>query len=1399
MASAPADSSGRLAPRLAALPDDLSERISDFSGRSWVFRRVADWLGHEDSSLFLLTGEPGTGKSALAARLLQLSQGNGNGGQPDFARAVDLAWFCQYSKTLTLDPIEFISALSARLAATSPVFLDALAAAEANADIRINVKQTVAVAEPGAAVSGVVIEINGAISRRAAFARLLLKPFQAMLDAGWRQRFVVLMDALDESLGYLPGDGLAAVLADVGRELPLRLLVTSRPDPRVIGLLGPAAVDLGRDQPDDVSDVFEYARSRLSRFPEPDRSRIAGDVARAGGENFLYARYVLDDILSRPGGLDTIEDLPAGLDAVYRDFLNRELATDQNAWEQRFRPMLGAISVARGDGLTADQLSRITGLKPSQVADTLKRTLQYLSGAYPAGPFRIYHKSFVEYLGRPGDHQVFSEEANESVASHLLEQWRAGGALDDYGVANLTEHLADAGLTEALVDLIDRRWMQLRLERGGYAYTGFAADVRTALNAVLAAPEPRLDWIARLQAADMVVQDATLMRDDDDLRLLARLGRGDEAIAAVMLRPDPKERVSGLLAIRHALGPEDGRSPGLLESARQLALSCRDPDVRLTCLRSLILAAAHGPVSDIESLVDAARLAVQAIKGESDRAIGGRDLVRTLAAAGRTGDAGRVTAGITDVIQQGWARVSLVRALVEAGDLRVAPAILPEYTEEGWRWDKDIHAQIRVEAVVGLAVGLERAGESMLSRRFFEEAESTAARIEDDFNRGDALFDVARGLASCGSLAEARRVAESMSGWSRERALHAVVEGHVADGDLGAASELTVTMSPTTGDGVWRALAERDVAIGLVAAGDLDEGLRRIADADPGSRVTSLCRAADALHVGGDTETAGDMLARAEVLTTQVPESKRIDALRTVVRFCLSTGRLPEATRCYAQAEMLAAERRDLRGHAAAVSKLAACLAHCDHPAADEFFQHALTLVASLRDFDRHDAERALAEDALRCSSFDLAWQVAAGNRRDLRRVPLWCELGRALAPIDAPRARSAFAHATALTRSMNATARSKHLHDVSRILADLGWFDDAEAVMPDIDDEAQRSSAMVDLAQTLFAHDAPRAERLLREAEALALQGFGDRGQLLSVTRGWLAIGNVREPSRIVPTLEDDLHRVQALAPLAGALARRGDQLGRTLLDDGLVLATRCHEGDTELLEQTKFAAYERKWAGAEEELPPRALDSSLWSGWFWDEPQYRSQAMRWLASALTENADPRATRIFAMAHEAADAVPYENARDTTLRELGETMIAAGDVDGAARVFADIHDDHARSGAGERLVAACTTYGRLDDAQRVAESVTSEYEARKLFREVALGYARAGKPVAALRSVHEKSLDDYLAALGAILIEQSATTAILEALAAGAAVAAWKRPDWDDIWRRITLHHDKALARDRA
>src|SRR5687768_10796002 len=89
-----------------ALPEILAERSSDFSDRDWVFGRIAHWLDGDDSRLFLITGEPGAGKTALVAHLVELNRRPGKT-DDDLAHAIDFYWVCQYLDTLRLDPIEF--------------------------------------------------------------------------------------------------------------------------------------------------------------------------------------------------------------------------------------------------------------------------------------------------------------------------------------------------------------------------------------------------------------------------------------------------------------------------------------------------------------------------------------------------------------------------------------------------------------------------------------------------------------------------------------------------------------------------------------------------------------------------------------------------------------------------------------------------------------------------------------------------------------------------------------------------------------------------------------------------------------------------------------------------------------------------------------------------------------------------------------------------------------------------------------------------------------------------------------------------------------------------------------------------------------------------------------------
>lgn len=58
-------------PKLSVnITDKISDRTPNFTGRAWVFELIHQWLSAPTPSrYFLLTGEPGAGKTAISDRL----------------------------------------------------------------------------------------------------------------------------------------------------------------------------------------------------------------------------------------------------------------------------------------------------------------------------------------------------------------------------------------------------------------------------------------------------------------------------------------------------------------------------------------------------------------------------------------------------------------------------------------------------------------------------------------------------------------------------------------------------------------------------------------------------------------------------------------------------------------------------------------------------------------------------------------------------------------------------------------------------------------------------------------------------------------------------------------------------------------------------------------------------------------------------------------------------------------------------------------------------------------------------------------------------------------------------------------------------------------------------------
>ncbi len=545
----------------------INERTRDFVGRDWVFNAVQSWLKDSPKKYYYMTGGPGSGKSAIAARLVQMSRGEVDAGAwPALGSgALSHFHFCRAASEDALNPLTFVRRLSLSLSRRDDF---ARALIQVN-DPAITIKSEVNVGSlnAGATISGVTISelAIGRMPARSAFDQLVRQPLQTSYTDGYDRPVFILVDSLDEALTYDSEDNIAVLLADFlddPDDLPdnVRFFLTGRSDPRLSSLFGTGDLDLIASAPADVDDVRIYATARLRAMEDPHRTSLAERVSIASAGSFLYARYVLDDLLAQselPANLDAL-DLPPGLNDIYKGFIQRELGRRLETWGDRYRPVLELLAVARDPGLQRDHLAAATGLPDSSVDQILAAAAQYLHGVVPYGPFRLYHQSFREYLLSNPDYPVYPLEAHRALGE-LLQNAFGGDWVscpDVYAVRNTPAHLlsAAAGLTspfkraqqykllERLTDLLGNLdYWYARLSLDGNSSVPLESDIASVVDLL-----PKNGEQGYLQTiGDALQRESHILRADPSAfytHLYNRLFRGDggridRALQASSLEP----------------------------------------------------------------------------------------------------------------------------------------------------------------------------------------------------------------------------------------------------------------------------------------------------------------------------------------------------------------------------------------------------------------------------------------------------------------------------------------------------------------------------------------------------------------------------------------------------------------------------------------------------------------------------------------------------------------------------------------------------------------------------------------------------------------------------------------------------------------------------------------------
>ena len=514
-------------------------------GREWALRQVADWLQTGTERLFLLTGEPGSGKSVLAGWLAGAGP-NLPDENPDAAALarVRAAWsaacFCMTrgQDGADITPAWFVTSLARQLATRHQAFSDAF--------LRVNLPELVRqeVQDNSGTVIGHIGDLDVTLpDARDRYAQGVVEPLRAMAEAQPDRTIAILVDGVDEAF-VGPEPTVVSLLAR-SASLPanVRFLVTSRNERTLVTLLEDAFGDVrrldlstGDDAARNEDDIRLFVRRRLA-----DNTELAGRIeapatvdsvvehlARQAAGNFLFIDFLVDELAKGSRSLTDTDDLPTGLADLYRQYLQRIVPGSAErdrgpAWGDHYQPLLGSISVAL-PAAPADRLVRWLEWEDDDLSRFLQAVEQVTEWepAEPAaeggGGWRLYHRSMADFLAtkyvddRGSDNRFYvaPPKQHDRIVRHYqrarAELWAGDWANcdDAYCLRNLVRHMqaslpalerpADrAARTAELFDVVLDAGFRARQREVPGGPAAMYDDVRTAIEAGLVPPPAGAD------------------------------------------------------------------------------------------------------------------------------------------------------------------------------------------------------------------------------------------------------------------------------------------------------------------------------------------------------------------------------------------------------------------------------------------------------------------------------------------------------------------------------------------------------------------------------------------------------------------------------------------------------------------------------------------------------------------------------------------------------------------------------------------------------------------------------------------------------------------------------------------------------------------------------------------
>jgi len=404
--------------------EELKRYGARFIGRKWLINQLNEWAGEPDSRLLVLTGEPGIGKSILAARLVPNMD----------VRSVH---FFVPSDPGSCQPEALVSSLAIQFANQFPAYREIL--------------NTIPIPDAPLPPGDL-------------FRILISDPLlgcRTKLNDG--RLWIIVVDGLSEAVS-VSGTAMIDFLEESLQHFPswCRVIATTRPDREILARFrgkGIRQYALETASVDNRTDLADYIRARVQSDRLNSVSKIVGRVEHLAAGNFQYAVTVLNALSAKDPKyrLDPLDpgNLPQSLIDRYEEMF-RTCFPDTAAYKKEIAPIVDCLVVARG-GVPEPVLMAASGLDSRTALRGIGMLSQFLSRD-GGNRLEFFHPGFTRWLVQhtaATPYTVHLAKGNRRLAGVLLQDVREGtGKLSVYAKYDLPYYLMDAGMFEELAEIL---------------------------------------------------------------------------------------------------------------------------------------------------------------------------------------------------------------------------------------------------------------------------------------------------------------------------------------------------------------------------------------------------------------------------------------------------------------------------------------------------------------------------------------------------------------------------------------------------------------------------------------------------------------------------------------------------------------------------------------------------------------------------------------------------------------------------------------------------------------------------------------------------------------------------------------------------------------------------------